>query len=239
MATINAVGNGLSGATGTGNFVGSTSPTIVTPVIGEIKDANGNVMLNTSATASAVNYIEIVNAASGNGPIVEALGSDTNVVLTLNGQGNSGCSIQGTTSGGSAATGYVGEYKSTIVLIASAVSLTSSSASSIVSLSLTAGDWDVWGEAWFTSGGSTTVNNFLLGIGTTNNSITFIPSDSYSVANYYGPPVSLSANGAIVGPIGPVKISLSSTTTVYLNANCSFAVSTLSGYGKLAARRRR
>lgn len=34
MATINAVGNGLSGATGTGNFVGSTSPTLVTPDLG-------------------------------------------------------------------------------------------------------------------------------------------------------------------------------------------------------------
>lgn len=34
MTTINAVGNGLSGATGTGNFVGATSPTLVTPVLG-------------------------------------------------------------------------------------------------------------------------------------------------------------------------------------------------------------
>lgn len=34
MAKINAVGNGLSGTTGTGNFVGATSPTLVTPVLG-------------------------------------------------------------------------------------------------------------------------------------------------------------------------------------------------------------
>lgn len=34
MATINLVGNGLSGATGTGSFVGSTSPTLVTPALG-------------------------------------------------------------------------------------------------------------------------------------------------------------------------------------------------------------
>lgn len=34
MTTINAVGNGLSGETGTGNFVGSTSPTLITPILG-------------------------------------------------------------------------------------------------------------------------------------------------------------------------------------------------------------
>lgn len=34
MATNNAVNNGLSGATGSGSFVGSTSPTLVTPTLG-------------------------------------------------------------------------------------------------------------------------------------------------------------------------------------------------------------
>lgn len=34
MTTINAVGNGLSGSTGTGSFVGATSPTLVTPALG-------------------------------------------------------------------------------------------------------------------------------------------------------------------------------------------------------------
>lgn len=34
MTTINSVGNGLSGSTGSGAFVGATSPTLVTPVLG-------------------------------------------------------------------------------------------------------------------------------------------------------------------------------------------------------------
>lgn len=34
MSTINQVGVGLSGSTGTGAFVGATSPTLVTPVLG-------------------------------------------------------------------------------------------------------------------------------------------------------------------------------------------------------------
>ena len=34
MSTINSVGVGLSGASGTGNFAGTTSPTFVTPTLG-------------------------------------------------------------------------------------------------------------------------------------------------------------------------------------------------------------
>lgn len=34
MATINAVGNSLTGSTGSGAFVGATSPTLVTPTLG-------------------------------------------------------------------------------------------------------------------------------------------------------------------------------------------------------------
>jgi hypothetical protein len=34
MATVNAVGNTLTGTTGTGNFVGANTPTLITPVLG-------------------------------------------------------------------------------------------------------------------------------------------------------------------------------------------------------------
>lgn len=34
MATVNAVGNSLTGSTGSGNFIGGTSPTLVTPGLG-------------------------------------------------------------------------------------------------------------------------------------------------------------------------------------------------------------
>ena len=46
MTTINAVGNGLTGQTGTGNFVGSTSPTLVTPLLGT---PTSGILTNTTA----------------------------------------------------------------------------------------------------------------------------------------------------------------------------------------------
>ena len=34
MAIINSVGNALQGTTGTGNFVGANTPTLITPILG-------------------------------------------------------------------------------------------------------------------------------------------------------------------------------------------------------------
>jgi hypothetical protein len=46
-------------------------------------DANDNELLKFSATASAVNEITFVNAATGNGPKIQATGGDTNIDLIL------------------------------------------------------------------------------------------------------------------------------------------------------------
>jgi hypothetical protein len=60
-----------------------TSPKIVT----QISDTNGNVLVNIGATASAVNYVKVTNAATGTaGPILAADG-ETNVDLKLAGKG--------------------------------------------------------------------------------------------------------------------------------------------------------
>lgn len=65
MATNNAVNTSLSGQTGTGNFVGATSPTLVTPALGT---PSALVLTNaTSLPASALpapNYT--LSSSSGN-----------------------------------------------------------------------------------------------------------------------------------------------------------------------------
>jgi len=52
-----------------------------------IEDANGNELLKTSTTASAVNEVTITNAATGNAPQIAATGGDTNVGLDLSSKG--------------------------------------------------------------------------------------------------------------------------------------------------------
>lgn len=63
-----------------------TSPKILNSIL----DTNGNAYLSQTATASAVNYVNITNAATGTaGPIIQAAG-ETNVDLKIAGKGTGG-----------------------------------------------------------------------------------------------------------------------------------------------------
>jgi hypothetical protein len=68
----------------------SGSPTITTPVIAQINDANGNETLKLASIASAVNEVTIENAATGNAVHISATGGDASVGLHLAGKGASG-----------------------------------------------------------------------------------------------------------------------------------------------------
>lgn len=72
--------------TGTETMSGKT---LTTPKIASIKDANGNVFLDSTSTASAVDSVTITNAATANPATVKvtASGSDTNVTLALEAKG--------------------------------------------------------------------------------------------------------------------------------------------------------
>ena len=58
-------------------------------------DSNGVSVVSVGTTASAVNGIEITNAATGNAPLVEAVGTDTNINLNLIGKGTGGVTVAG------------------------------------------------------------------------------------------------------------------------------------------------
>lgn len=83
----------LSDETGTGVAVFGTSPTIATPAITRpqittsIDDANGNEVIKTPATASAVNELTVTNAAVNTSPSMTATGGDTNINLLADGKG--------------------------------------------------------------------------------------------------------------------------------------------------------
>lgn len=81
MTTINAVGNDLTGATGTGNFVGSTSPTLVTPALGTPSSGN---LVNCTGYPGIANWAAnsnaSISAAINNGYILTSA-SPTTVTL--------------------------------------------------------------------------------------------------------------------------------------------------------------
>jgi len=79
------------------NATGSlSSPTITTPIIAQINDANSNEELIFTATASAVNEVTIANAATGNNPNFTASGGDTNVGINFTPKGTGAVTFNGT-----------------------------------------------------------------------------------------------------------------------------------------------
>jgi hypothetical protein len=192
MAVLNQVGNALAGSTGTGAFVGATSPTLVTPILG-------------AASASSISF------TSTSGTI-------------------------GTATNDSAAAGSVGELISSIIASGSAIGLTATTAANITSISLTAGDWDVFGNVGFLPAATT---NIVYIYGWSSTTSVTVPDLSLYSSNQY------SAAGLVPGvryisfAIPTCRISLASTTTVYLSTQASFSVDTLSACGAIYARRRR
>lgn len=61
----------------------------------DIEDNSGNELMTFSSTGSAVNYIDIANAATANNPDIAAAGGDTNIGLSLESKGSGAVSISG------------------------------------------------------------------------------------------------------------------------------------------------
>ena len=69
-----------------------------------ITDDAGNETLTFGKTASAVNGVKLSNAATGNGPTIEATGDDTNIDLNLKPKGDGVVAVDGAVSLGGAVT---------------------------------------------------------------------------------------------------------------------------------------
>lgn len=153
-----------------------------------------------------------------------ALGTPSSGVLT----NFTGTQI-GTTAGGNAAAGQVGEFMTSYIANASGVSISSSTPTNMTSLSLTAGDWDVWGNIAFTNG--TTATNLFAWISTT--SATIPESSLRGGINEASGTIQPDTN--INAPT--VRISISSTTTVYISGYCQIVSGSWAMAGTLSARR--
>lgn len=210
--------------TGTGLLTFATSPSITTG----LNDTNGNNWLGQTATGSAVNYVNVTNNSTTNKPIMAATGSDSNVLLSLQGKGNSGVEVQGTTAAGNATAGFVGEFVSSTISSGSAVSLTNNTNANVTSISLTAGDWDVIGNVSVVASG----NNLQASSCWVSTTSATLPDVSLRT---------LAAGGLLVGDVGLttnfLRVNVSSTTTVFLSCQATFATGTATACGGIFARR--
>lgn len=136
--------------------------------------------------------------------------------------------IVGVTDASAGTAGNVGEYMS----CASTVGLTSTVSADVCSISLTAGDWNVYGNVEFVPASGTIGSISFAGASSTSATLPSAPLRGAS-----GTTTIASASYSLIAPI--TRFNVSSTTTVYLVANSTFTISTMSANGYLAARRER
>ena len=138
-----------------------------------------------------------------------------------------------------AAAGEIGEVKTTTVATASSVSITTATAKDVATLSLTPGDWDVWGQVdrnW--SGTTATIVSTCIsaaadtmstqpggsGIGTDP-----LATDTATFGT--------TLTGIKSQRCGPVRVSISADTTLHLVAKDTFSAGTVTAFGTITARR--
>jgi len=144
-----------------------------------------------------------------------------------------GCLIKGVSDGSSASTGYLGEYveaKSTVD-----VNIGSGSWINVDSISLTAGDWDVTGVNDWSEGTSVTHTELHSAISLYSSTTTTDHADGHNVISDRQ-----AANFIFKTQVVPtVRISITSTTTVYLkfnNASWTAGTGVITGH-RISARR--
>lgn len=150
------------------------------------------------------------------------------------GHDGTGVEVEGTNTNDSAAAGYVGECIESEILSGSAVSLTTGTGANVTSISLTAGDWDVWGSVIFAAASGTTSSVHIAAVNTTSATAPTPPNKGgyTNLTTTFTTGVQTSSQSA-----GHRRYSMASTTTVYLIAQASFATSTMTAYGYIGARR--
>ena len=136
-----------------------TTPKITT----SINDANGNEVIVTPATASAVNEITVTNAATGNPSRVAASGGDTNIDAYFSGKGTGSARFAGPHDG----------------WVACDETLTYASASTFTCSAALAAVLSVGDRLKFTQ---TTVKYFLI-TGISGTTVTVLVNTDYTIAN--------------------------------------------------------
>lgn len=169
-----------------------------------------------------------MSADLGTGLVVVGGGASAPPATIANGQ------LPATATNDAGAAGKVGEYISATVLAGSAVSITNNTAANVASISLTAGDWDVSGTVSSKVAGSTVMTTLYGWISATSATLPTSPN-SGAYANWAGSVT----GGDVTLATGTIRISIASTTTIYLGAQSGFSVSTNASYGFIGARRAR
>jgi|SRR5215471_464347 len=211
-------------------------PTAISSLLDTLSTTQGAIAFRGSAGWQAINPGVAGQFLATGGPSANPSWLSSSGVTSFNGRNGVVVPVQGdypanlipgTGTNDNAIAGNIGEYLTNN----NNVNLTLSAWTSVVSLTLTAGDWDVWGVAAATVG--------------TGATMTLIQAMIHNVANSGGGlpswdlPVSVPAAGNVYGSLAPIRYSLAGSSTVYVNVYAVASGGTVNSTCYLFARRRR
>ena len=186
--------------------------------------------INTLLYASSANVISAL-ATADSGLLVTSASGVPSISSTLpSGLTIPQPSITGVTNASNAAAGAVGEFMSSSVLNGSAIPIVSGTATNLTSITLSAGDWDVWGNVVITANAAMTE-----AFAWVSTSSATQPDDSLLSGPFIGVTAGMSfiAINALMQ-----RFNVSSSTTVYISSYQSGGTSNVFS-GNIFARRRR
>ena len=189
---------------------------------------------NTTTTAK---FLKQTGTGSASAAPAWSTLSSSDIPTTLS--NSTGYAIHGVATNSNAAAGDVGEYVDATLLRSSATGQTSGATTNVVSISLTAGDWDVSAMVNWRTAASTTA--FNMGISTTSATLgggdTFASSNADGNSQVTMTGMSINSSNDFCMTLPPVRVKLASTTTIYLCQSSNGAANKPNGY--LSARRAR
>lgn len=163
---------------------------------------------------------------------IATAGANANITSLAAGTTLNTPTITGATGGTCAAAGNVGECKQSSIPSGSAVSLATNTATTVTSLSLTAGNWMCSGNTLFLPAGTTVTSAEAAWISSTAPPSIPTTPNSGSYASLASLPNTAGGNGNAM-PVGVYPINVTTTTTVYLVGYATFNTSTMSAYGAI------
>jgi hypothetical protein len=244
----------ISGATITGSsYAGSVAATTLSasstvsgtgfstylaspPAIGGTAPAAGTFTnLSSSGTVSGTGFSAYLASPPAIGTTTAAAGKFTTLQATSAITPAYPAGVVGNTTGSNVTAGSVGELISSNVLQASAVSFPNQTSTNVTSITLTPGDWDIWGQ--FITKPSSVTSIALISAWLSTTSAT-MPTDSDPAKPWFFMSTAFTASQGTAVQTGMGRINVSATTTLYLSGSVTFSGGTMAAYGNIQARRR-
>ncbi len=157
----------------------------------------------------------------------------TGNVLKVSGVTVSAGQYPATATNDNATAGNFGEYTEGNLAGGSATALVTGTPKTVTSITLGAGDWDVFVNMYYLLGATTNLTNILTSLSLVTN--TLDTANGRFSQTFWAPFVPGAVD--VSNMVGPQRFSLSGSTTIFAIAQSNFTVSTCSAFGIMHARR--